>query len=134
MLPAYAARGSGRFTSVTAITLLNATNTRVFAEDPIKLNTTQAIVNLGLAQLERLVLTLDENSPADAGMIVGFAISARINSLVARARHVDNLGRLELGLLRGGRGQVQGQVLVGAGAGADPVSRWSDVRQCLLQG
>ena len=78
MLPADAARGSGRFTSVTAITLFNATNTRVFAEDPIKLNTTQAIVNLGLAQLERLVLTLDENTLADTGMIVGFAVSARI--------------------------------------------------------
>ena len=105
MLTAYARRGPGRSTSVPAITLLNTTNAWVFAEDPIKLNATQAIVHLGLAQVERLILTRDENALADTGMIVGFAVSARINSLVARARHVDNLGRFELGLLRGGRGQ-----------------------------
>ena len=135
MLPADAARGSGSVTFVPArIIVFDTTNAWVLAEDPIKPNATQAIVHLGLAQLERLIFTRDENTLADTGMIVGFAVSTRINSLVARARYVDNLGRFELGLLRGGRGQVQGQVLVGAGAGADPVSRWSDVRQCLLQG
>ena len=104
MLPADAARGPGSVTFVLAITIFDTTDVWVFAEDPIKTNATQAIVHLGLAQLERLIFTRDENSPADTGMIVGFAVAARINPLVARARHVDNLGRLELGLLRGGRG------------------------------
>ena len=108
MLTADARRGPSRSTSVPAITLLNTTNAWVFAEDPIKPNATQAIVHLGLAQLERLILTLDENTLADTGMIVGFAVAARINPLVARARHVDNLGRFELGLLRGGRGHHGG--------------------------
>ena len=113
MLTAYARSGPGRSTSVPAITLLNTTDAWVFAEDPIKPNATQAIVHLGLAQLERLILTLDENTLADTGMIVGFAVAARINPLVARARHVDNLGRFELGLLRGGRGHHGGLHMFG---------------------
>jgi hypothetical protein len=105
VLPADAARGPGRSTYVLArIIFFDTTNAWVFAEDPIKPNATQAIVHLGLAQLERLIFTRDENALADTGMIVGFAVPARINSLVARARYVDNLGRFELGLLRGGRG------------------------------
>ena len=60
MLPADAARGSGSVTFVLAITIFDATDVWVFAEDPIKANATQAIVHLGLAQLERLIFTRGE--------------------------------------------------------------------------
>jgi len=55
VLPADACRASGCCTLVTAITVINTTNTWILAEDPIKTNATQAIVHLGLAQLERLI-------------------------------------------------------------------------------
>ena len=42
------------------IPIFNTTNAWVLAEDPIKPNATQAIVHLGLAQLERLIFTRDD--------------------------------------------------------------------------
>ena len=42
---------------------------------------------------------MDENGAADAGMVVGPAGLAPLDPEVARARNVDDFGRLELRLL-----------------------------------